>query len=463
MAASGGATLDHLAAMYGEMLTQFPDEYAAYSLRDLALSHAQPLLSRALGDGWDPLRDYRVGPKMLAAWRPLLLADRSADAPFADDADPMTRLLTEPVIQPLRRALVSRWDPRDPEPALRFFEAWARVLPSAVVDDLHHAAILPKLQRATEAWDPTKDAVPIHAWLHPWLPRLGDAMRPLWAPIRHKLSNALSAWHPADGSALALLSPWRRVFDAKDWDALVVRSVLPKLQFALNELVVSRNPAPEDVEPLRWVLAWESAVPAARFVDALEDGFFPKWHACVHAWLAAGAADLEEVTRWYLGWKSEFGEELLARERIRRQLNIALDMMNRATAGEGVGAAPAEAARAAEKAARAAEKAAKAAEKAAKAPKDASASNRDDDDDGAEMSLREAVQAFAEANDVRFLPKPGRIAEGLQVYAFGKVSVTIDAAKEMLRAQTDGRWAPVSLDQLLERHKEKARAASKTF
>ena len=79
------------------------------------------------------------------------------------------------------------------------------------------------------------------------------------------------------------------------------------------------------------------------------------------------------------------------------------------------------------------------------------------------MSLREAVQAFAEANDVRFLPKPGRIAEGLQVYAFGKVSVTIDAAKEMLRAQTDGRWAPVSLDQLLERHKEKARAASKTF
>ena len=260
------------------------------------------------------------------------------------------------------------------------------------------------------------------------------------------------------------------MFDAKDWDALVVRSVLPKLQFALNELVVSRNPAPEDVEPLRWVLAWESAVPAARFVDALEDGFFPKWHACVHAWLAAGAADLEEVTRWYLGWKSEFGEELLARERIRRQLNIALDMMNRATAGEGVGAAPAEAARAAEKAARAAEKAAraaekaaKAAEKAAKAPKDASASNRDDDDDGAEMSLREAVQAFAEANDVRFLPKPGRIAEGLQVYAFGKVSVTIDAAKEMLRAQTDGRWAPVSLDQLLERHKEKARAASKTF
>ena len=49
------------------------------------------------------------------------------------------------------------------------------------------------------------------------------------------------------------------------------------------------------------------------------------------------------------------------------------------------------------------------------------------------------------------------------MYAFGKVSVTIDAAKEMLRAQTDGRWAPVSLDQLLERHKEKARAASKTF
>ena len=37
------------------------------------------------------------------------------------------------------------------------------------------------------------------------------------------------------------------------------------------------------------------------------------------------------------------------------------------------------------------------------------------------------------------------------------------AAKQMLLAQVEGRWAPVSLDALLERHKAKARKASKTF
>ena len=49
-----------------------------------------------------------------------------------DDAlDLMTRLLTGPVIQPLRTELTTRWDPREAEPALRFFDAWTRVLPAA--------------------------------------------------------------------------------------------------------------------------------------------------------------------------------------------------------------------------------------------------------------------------------------------------------------------------------------------
>ena len=80
-----------------------------------------------------------------------------------------------------------------------------------------------------------------------------------------------------------------------------------------------------------------------------------------------------------------------------------------------------------------------------------------------EMSLRDAVEAFASEHDVTFAPKPGRIVEGLQAYAFGSITVTIDSAKQMLLAQVEGRWAPVSLDALLERHKAKARKASKTF
>lgn len=62
-----------------------------------------------------------------------------------------------------------------------------------------------------EEWEPRQERVPLHAWLHPWLPVLGPQLQQLYAGIRHKLAAALTAWHPSDRSALALLSPWHRV------------------------------------------------------------------------------------------------------------------------------------------------------------------------------------------------------------------------------------------------------------
>jgi tuftelin-interacting protein 11 len=159
-------------------------------------------------------------------------------------------------------------------------------------------------------------------------------MMPLYAPIRHKLSSALGAWHPGDGSALALLAPWRRVFADSDWESLLARCILPKLGWALSQLVV--NPADQQLEPLQWALAWAEAVPARHMATLLEQvrstagaalahispvlirpspcrpqSFFPKWHAVLHAWLSA-APNFDEVTRWYLGWKGLFPEEARA-------------------------------------------------------------------------------------------------------------------------------------------------------
>ena len=93
-------------------------------------------------------------------------------------------------------------------------------------------------------------------------------MHPLYAPIRHKLSSALGAWHPSDGSALALLAPWRPVFADGDWEALLARCILPKLGWALAQLVV--NPAEQQLAPLQWVLAWAAAVPARHMATLLD-------------------------------------------------------------------------------------------------------------------------------------------------------------------------------------------------
>ena len=62
-----------------------------------------------------------------------------------------------------------------------------------------------------EAWEPRRETVPLHAWLHPWLPMLQARLQDLHPGIRFKLATALQQWHPADQSAMALLSPWHHV------------------------------------------------------------------------------------------------------------------------------------------------------------------------------------------------------------------------------------------------------------
>lgn len=74
----------------------------------------------------------------------------------------------------------------------------------------------------------------------------------------------------------------------------------------------------------------------------------------------------------------------------------------------------------------------------------AAASSRD-------LTIRELVMQFAEEHGIEFQPKVGRMHEGLQVYGFGHVSVILDNINGMVRAQLPGsRWAPVSLDQLMQ-------------
>ena len=477
-AQSRGATLDDLATMYSDMKARHPDEYARHGVQRLAVAHAHPLVADLFREPYDPLTEPTRGTSTLKRWKELLSSSTDGDHGTTNDMfgntddDAMFGLLDASVIQPLRRAVTTRWDAKSPEPLLRWFDAWhPAVLSDAAVEELQVKCVLPKLQRAVEAWNPLKDPVPIHAWLHPWLPSLGASMASLWAPIRHKLTNALAAWHPSDQSALGLLAPWRTVFDVRDWDALLVRSILPKLQYALSEVKIDGvDRASQVLEPLGWVLAWEACVPAGRMTQLLESGFFPKFHAALHAYLAAPGLDLEEVTRWYLEWKGAFSEDLLAHERVRRQLNAALDAMNAATTGDGThirGPSPVSE-RAREGGDAAAKGAANGAGGGAKGSRRGGDANSKgagvDDDPGADaMSLREAVEAFAQANDLTFMPKPGRQHEGLQVYSFGLVSVVVDSAGEMLRAKIGDRWAPASLDTLLAAHKERARAKSKTF
>eukprot|EP00850_Spirogloea_muscicola_P020859 SM000229S07495 [mRNA] locus=s229:59568:63127:+ [translate_table: standard] len=480
--------LDALANALGALQRAHPEEFRLYNLASVGLAAVLPPF-QVLFRGWDPLAKPSHGAGQVGAWQALL---GTADGPrdFAiftdmegDDRDPYMQamqpvvvglqLVREVVLPPLRTSVTNRWEPRDPEPLLQFLEAWDVLLPTAVRRNVLEQLVLPKLGAAVDAWDPRLETIPIHAWLHPWLPYLGARLEPLYAPIRYKLGAALAAWHPSDDSARVLLAPWRGVFDAASWDQLLGRCVVPQLTYELQQLVV--NPQHQQLDQFNWVIKWVGLVSTPHMVAMMEAAFFPKWHAVLHAWLGGPAPNFGEITRWYEGWKSLFPPELQAHERVRQQLLGALDAMNRAVEGAPLpqpGAAAlvghlrdTEEQHFELKQQEAFTLRQQQHQQLSSGPARESSlagAGRVSGETGAalneasmDMSLKDVVEAFAQQHDVQFLPKPGRTHEGLPVYGFGAVSVVVDTKRQELLALANGRWQPVALEQLLEMHRSR--------
>ena len=419
-----------LTSAWVNVVKQYPDEFFSHRLNRLALAHAAPYV-RDLFKDWDPSNHPSHGVEEIRPWRELLSPDRVPDRyKGVFEIDSFDALLREPLLKRLRPIITSQWDPTKASDILDFVEAWSELMPEALLREITHALILPRLQRRVGEWQPTKERVALHIWFHPWLPLLHKNLKDLYPSIRQKFTVALAEWEASDSSALTLLKPWARVFEPKDWSSLMRRCITPKLEDALATLQI--NPSNQVLDPLKWVLKWEPMLGSSAFITLLEQYFFRKWHTALHAWLTAGSANFDEVTQWYLGWKTVFPDELLAHERMRLQLNMALDMMNQAASGDGV-----------------------------VMPNIAAAQpNADRVTDGRkphpidepQFTLKEMIEQFANSHDMEFVPNPsGRRHDGLSVYTFGGVNVVVDAAREAIRAYIDGEWIPISLDQLLER------------
>lgn len=76
---------------------------------------------------------------------------------------------------PVFRGLVGQWSCKNAEPLVDILEKWNLLIPNWIMENILDQLILPKIQSEVDNWNPLTDLVPIHAWIHPWLPRLGMA------------------------------------------------------------------------------------------------------------------------------------------------------------------------------------------------------------------------------------------------------------------------------------------------
>eukprot|EP01017_Pseudomicrothorax_dubius_P045883 TRINITY_DN8010_c0_g1_i3.p1 TRINITY_DN8010_c0_g1~~TRINITY_DN8010_c0_g1_i3.p1 ORF type:complete len:636 (+),score=179.29 TRINITY_DN8010_c0_g1_i3:460-2367(+) len=185
----------------------------------------------------------------------------------------------------VKRFLANEFEPKTNfEAAITLLEAWAKVVPSEIIESVIEQSVMPRLRKAVEEWEPTQDRTPIHTWIHPWLPLIKSTrLVALWKPIQMKLSKALQRWQPTDRSAFVLLTPWRRVLDDSEWYLLMNRCILPKVMYHLQTFEV--NPRNQNIDLIKNILEWEDYLPFEQIVNLYETQLLQKFGAILNEWL----------------------------------------------------------------------------------------------------------------------------------------------------------------------------------
>ncbi|KAG5559090.1 hypothetical protein RHGRI_008868 [Rhododendron griersonianum] len=431
----GTLTLDSLGKSFRVLQGRYAGDYKLCNLSCIACAFALPLLDRVF-QGWDPLQSPSHGVNEMSLWKNLLEGENSFDFPYT--ASLYTQLFMEVVFPAARLSATNTWQVRDPEPILNFLESWEKLLPPSALETILDKVVMPKLSAAVDSWDPHRVTITIHQWVHPWLPLLGQKLEPLYHTIRNRLEGFLRDWNPRDMAVYDMLSPWKTVFDPASWEQLMVRFVIPKLLAVMHESQV--NPGDQNPDQFNLVKTWATVIPIHHAIH-LMDVFFDKWQQVLYHWLCSNP-NFDEVKNWYLDWKKMLPPELLANEHVRYRLSLALDMMNEAVEGREV-VQPGSRERKFE------------AQQNAAAHSRASVSlgsaiQMEGMGGGTEMSLKEVIEKYAQMKGLLYMPKPGRMHDGHQIYRFGEISITIDSLNEMVFALTENRWSLVSLKRLLE-------------
>ncbi len=334
--------------IFQDLKTNYADEFIIFNLSQLSIPLLTPVLKRKM-DLWDPFEIYENENNENEEFYDLNychsiysnLKDLLKDATLTDKKshiNPFHRIIWDTWMPSFRKNILEI-NLKNKEHCLKCVDLinnWHKLLPGWIIENIFEQIIMPKLIQQVEDWNPVVDTVPIHAWVHPWLPLIKERLEiALFPQIRFKLSNALAHWHPSDISAKAILMPWKPpVFSSSSWDNFMLRNILPKLECVLKE-EFKINPSDQNLEAWNWIMEWRDLIPLANFISLLEESFFPVWLKVLCEWLNS-KPNYEEVTNWYSEWKSLLTEKLSQHPNIKAKLGQGLMMMSRSSSGAKV-------------------------------------------------------------------------------------------------------------------------------
>ncbi|XP_074648738.1 tuftelin-interacting protein 11-like isoform X2 [Tubulanus polymorphus] len=432
-------TMSECAELFKDLQNEYYEEYKIYNLSMLATALVTPMVKRELKD-WQPLVNPSCGMESFQLWKDVLQDASVTFSHSAESMDPYDRLMWE-IWMPFVRLSIREWNVRICDPLIDFLEKWIPLLPTWIMENILDQSVFPKLNEEVDNWNPLTDTMPIHAWLHPWLPLMGDRLEPLYGPIRHKLGNALTNWHPSDPSAKLILKPWIPVFGRCHTEVFVLKHILPKLTLCMQEFII--NPHQQMLDPWNWVMSWEEIIPAVHMIPMLEKCFFQKWLQVLTTWLTNNP-NYDEVTKWYLGWKSMIPEEYLAHPNIKEMFNKGLMIMNRAVGSMNQPGARENIAYLTHQERRLGFEYA---EKSRAAPEQPAMQTTPVVEVIPE-TFRELIEQKAHEHDLAFYPIPNKYYKAKPVYQFGSVTISIDK-RVVFMNDGGGQWLPVSLGNLL--------------
>lgn len=187
------------------------------------------------------------------------------------------------------------------------------------------------------------------------------------------------------------------------------------------------------------VWEWNEIIPNVLLTQILEKYFFPKWIQTLVIWLNQ-QPNLDQVSRWYSGWKNLFSADIVQQPGISDNFRRALELMHRSsglTVPQNV--VPSEAPQKPPPLMQQQQ------QQAPPALMDLQISPPP------QLDFKEMVSQKCAERGIIFVPVPGRRENGKQIYRAGKIFCYIDRSMIMASDGSFSNFHPISVSSLLER------------